>query len=39
MGLAVSAGGEVDLDYQSRYFLPGALVRLMTLLACVGIPA
>jgi len=40
MGVVVPAGeGDVDLDYHSRYFLPGALVSLITLLACLGILA
>ena len=28
---------DVDLDYHSRFFLPGALITLITLLTCVGV--
>jgi hypothetical protein len=38
LGVVVPAGeGDVTLDYHSRYFLPAALVTLVTLLACAGL--
>ena len=38
IGVVVPAGErDLELDYHSSYFLPGALVSLITLLACVGI--